>query len=628
MADEMKKDSGITPLGVCNFRGSRKEFGIKVDDRRRHIYMIGKTGSGKSTTMENMIISDIRAGRGVGIVDPHGELAEHILDFIPEERLDDVVYFNPADLEFPIAFNPLEQVNSEFRHLIASGMMGVFKKIWPDVWSARMEDILNNTLLALLEYPGSTLLGISRMLSQPPYRKKIVENLQDPVVKAFWTEEFANYTQRLESEATASIQNKVGQFIANPLVRNILGQSHSTLNMRKVIDEGKILIVNLSKGRIGEDNSALLGAMIITRLQLAAMSRVDVPEEKRRDFFLYVDEFQNFATESFATILSEARKYRLSLVLAHQYIGQLVFSDGNTKVRDAVFGNVGTIVTYRIGATDAEFLESEFAPEFEANDLVNLPKHNIYIKLMINGVASHPFSAETFAPHKTPLVIYRDVLIRNSQKRYGTPKAVVEERISGEWQNGIQNIEEKVTRRQEKPLSEMLTPRPTAPPKHMSPSQQPSVSSRNIGQQSGPKPVRRAVDIGDLRRAINDSLGKKNSMEEGHIETKEIKQDIPVEMLKKDSHREEQNISDNHEEDRVVQTENSNIYHDVVKRESESNDLEDIDTLENNTAPSESIAKEGHATQNKNHQLASHNRAGFLEEPDWVPLPPKRVDLP
>src|SRR3989344_4482052 len=310
----------ITIFGITNFRHQQKQFGIKLDDRRRHMYAIGKTGMGKTTLLENMAIADILAGRGIGFVDPHGESAEKLLDFVPENRIKDVVYFDPSDMNYPIAFNPLEQVGTEFRHLVASGIIGVFKKIWVDMWSARMEYILNNTLLALLEYPGSTLLGIMRMLSDKDYRKKVVDNLKDPVVKGFWVNEFAKYSQKFETEATAAIQNKVGQFVTNPLIRNILGQSHSSLDMRKVMDENKILIVNLSKGKIGEDNSALLGAMIITKLQLAAMSRVDISESARRDFYLYVDEFQNFATDSFANILSEARKYRLCLILAHQYI--------------------------------------------------------------------------------------------------------------------------------------------------------------------------------------------------------------------------------------------------------------------------------------------------------------------
>ncbi len=449
-------EKDLAPLGFCNFRNRRTKFGIKLDDRRRHVYLIGKTGVGKTTLLENMAIADIKAGRGLAVVDPHGELAEKVLDFVPEERMDDVIYFNPADMEYPVAFNPMEQVNPEFRHLVASGLMGVFKKIFVDVWSARMAYILNNTLLALLELPGSTLLGIMRMLSEPVYRKKIVENLKDPVVKAFWVNEFARYTQRLETEAVAAIQNKVGQFISNPLIRNILGQPNSTLNMREIMDSGKIFIANLSKGRIGEDNSALLGAMVITRLQLAAMSRVDMPEEQRRDFFLYVDEFQNFATDSFANILSEARKYRLSLILAHQYIGQLM-TDQSTKVRDSVFGNIGTIICFRVGGADAEFLETEFTPEFLQNDLVNLAKANIYIKLMIDGVASRPFSAETPPPQKIPLLVYKDVIIKNSQQKYGTPRKIVEDKIASEWQTASETlVDEKVSRQYERPLRQTL----------------------------------------------------------------------------------------------------------------------------------------------------------------------------
>ena len=529
----------ITPLGTTNARGAQKKFGIKLDDRRRHVYIIGKTGVGKTTLLENMAIADIQSGKGVAIVDPHGEFAEKLLHFVPEERLDDVIYFDPSDMENPIAFNPMEQVGNEFRHLVASGIMGVFKKIWPDAWSARMEYILNNTLLALLEYPGSTLLGILRMFAEPNYRKKIVENLKDPVIKAFWQNEFARYTQRLETEALAAIQNKVGQFVSNPLIRNILGQSHSTLNMREIMDSGKIFIANLSKGKMGEDNSALLGAMIISRLQLAAMSRVDMPEEKRRDFFMYVDEFQNFATESFASILSEARKYHLSLVLAHQYIGQLVSSEGNTKVRDAVFGNVGTIVTFRVGAADAEFLEKEFMPEFLQQDLVNLAKANIYTKLMIDGVSSRPFSATTLPPQQLPLVSYRDVIIRNTRDHYATPRAVVEQRIAGEWSATSEDmIHEKLERREERRLSEVLRPgaeplktrprfdgngEPARPP-----ASAPAVSVKPAPVQSAaekktapaaPKPLaprqfpKSNVNIDELRHAIQESLKKEEKPE-------------------------------------------------------------------------------------------------------------------
>ena len=415
----------INFFAETTFRNIRKKFGIKTDDRRRHLYVIGKTGMGKTVMIQNMAIQDIQTGKGVGFVDPHGEAAEELLEYVPLSRVNDVIYFNPADLECPIAFNVLEKVDIEHRHLVAGGLMGVFKKIWPDVWSARMEYILNNTILALLEYPGSTLLGVNRMFSDPEFRKKVVDKVTDPVIKSFWVNEFARYSQSYEVEATAAIQNKVGQFISNPLIRNIIGQVHSTINMREIMDGGKILILNLSKGRIGEDNSRLLGALLITKLQLGAMSRVDIPEKQRKDFFLYVDEFQNFATASFANILSEARKYRLSLVLAHQYITQM-----EEEVRDAAFGNVGTIISFRVGAEDAEYLEKEFSPEFTAQDIVNLAKYNVYLKLMIDGIAGRPFSAQTLLPFPVPLESYREKIIKASRERYGTPRKKVEENIT------------------------------------------------------------------------------------------------------------------------------------------------------------------------------------------------------
>ncbi|MFH2136563.1 MAG: type IV secretion system DNA-binding domain-containing protein [Patescibacteria group bacterium] len=422
----------VALFAETNFRGERKRFGIKTDDRRRHVYIIGKTGMGKTTTLENLIISDIRAGRGVGVVDPHGDLAEKILDFIPADRINDVVYFNPADLDWPIAFNILESIDPRYKHLVASGMMGVFKKIWPDVWSARMEYILNNTILALLDCPGSTMLGINRMLADRDYRKKVVLKLKDPVVKAFWVDEFAKYNERFATEAIAPIQNKVGQFLSASIVRNIVGQVKSTIDMREIMDSQKIFIMNLAKGRIGEDASALLGNMLVTRIQLAAMGRVDIPESQRKDFYLYVDEFQNFATLSFANILSEARKYRLNLVLAHQYIEQLA-----EEVAAAVFGNVGTIVAFRIGAADAEVLEKEFAPTFTAEDLVNLTKYDTYMKLMIDGVSSTPFSASGLPPVTGP-TDNRDKVIRVSRERYAKPKEIVEEKIT-RW-SGMQAI--------------------------------------------------------------------------------------------------------------------------------------------------------------------------------------------
>jgi hypothetical protein len=421
--DQKDDDNEICLFGQTNFRNQMRRFGIKKDDRRRHMYIIGKTGMGKSTMMENMMLHDIYKGYGVGLVDPHGDFAEKIIDFIPSHRMNDVVYLNPADIEYPVGFNILEVHNEEQKHLIAAGLMGTFKKIWPDVWSARMEYILNNTLLALLEYPGSTLLGINRLLAEKKFRKKVLRKVSDPVIKGFWHNEFENYEPRYQKEAVAPIQNKIGQFLSASVIRNMVAQVKSTINIREAMDSGKIIIMNLSKGRIGEDNSRLLGGMLITKIQLAAMERVDMPEHERKDFFLYVDEFQNFATPSFANILSEARKYRLGLIMAHQYVAQL-----DEVVADAVFGNVGTIVSFRVGAADAELLAKEFAPTFMEEDIVNLAKFRILLKLMIDGVASQPFSSGTLPPIGSPTGSAEKV-VRVSRERYAKKRQVIEEKI-------------------------------------------------------------------------------------------------------------------------------------------------------------------------------------------------------
>jgi len=436
-------------LGETSFRNDKVRFGIKQDDRRRHMYVVGSTGMGKSEFLKSMAIQDIEAGRGICFIDPHGDTADDLLDYIPEDRIKDVIYFDPDDLQYPMAFNVMEAVGGfDYRHLVASGLLGVFKKIWgAEVWSGRMEYVLNNTILALLEYPGSTLLGINRMMSGKEYRKKVVANITDPIVKSFWTDEFAKYTDKFAVEASAAIQNKVGQFTSNNVIRNILGQPKSKINLRKIMDEGKILIVNVSKGKIGEDASRLLGAFLITKIQLAAMSRVDTPESERRDFYLYVDEFQNFATESFANILSEARKYHLSLVMAHQYIKQM-----EEHVMDAVFGNVGTIVSFRVGAEDAEFLEKWFQPDFMMNDIVNLGKRNMYIKLMINGVSSKGFSAGTLDRFPKLENSNRQAIIAASREAYSTPKSIVEKEIA-EWAGPVIEEFDREEKRYDRPFN-------------------------------------------------------------------------------------------------------------------------------------------------------------------------------
>ncbi len=500
-------DKEVVLFGDTNFRNKKVSFGIKMDDRRRHMYIIGKTGMGKSELLKTIAIQDIQAGRGLAFVDPHGDPVEDLLDSIPEERIKDVVYINPADMEYPVAFNVMEQVDPDKRHLVADGVMNVFKKIWVDVWSPRMEYILNNTILALLEVPDATLLGINRMLAEKEYRNYVVNQLKDPVIKAFWTQEFAKYNDRFATEATAAIQNKVGQFSSSTLVRNIIGQPKSTIDMRKIMDEGKIMLVNISKGRIGEDASRLLGALIITKIQLAAMSRVDIPEHDRRDFMLMVDEFQNFATSSFANILSEARKYHLSLIVAHQYVAQM-----DETVRDAVFGNVGTIISFRVGAEDAELLEKELAPEFMATDIVNLGKRQIYLKLMIDGVASRAFSAMTMERIVPLPVSNRQKIIDYSRAHYSAKAEDVEKEISS-WHTPITQEYDNRRPTGQYPDQNQMRPAPNRQPDFNRNQSRPAPFSENQHFQSDRKGIdqkpKPEVDTKGLREVLDEALLKK-----------------------------------------------------------------------------------------------------------------------
>lgn len=418
-------NNGILPIGKANFRDKEIKFGIKNNDRLKHIYIIGKTGQGKTTLLKNMIITDIINGSGVAYLDPHGDSVQEILDYIPKERINDVIYFNAADIYHPIGFNPLEKVSPEHRHLTAISLLGVFKKIWVDAWSARMEYILTNTLLALLEWPSSTLLDVNRMLAEENFRQKVIANLKDEVVKSFWLQEFGKYHLQFRTEAIAPIQNKIGQFITNPLIRNIIGQDKSAFDLRNVMDEGKIFLANLSVGAIGEETASLLGGLLITKFQLAAMSRVNIPEEKRRNFFLYIDEFQNFSTESFANILSEARKYRLGLTLAHQYLDQVP-----ETIIKAIFGNVGTFIIFRLGPLDAEIFVKELGSLVTIEDLINLPAYHIYVNLLVDGKTNYPFSATTLPPQPRPAISYKDEIINLNHLRYARRKTAVESKIA------------------------------------------------------------------------------------------------------------------------------------------------------------------------------------------------------
>ncbi|MCI5051109.1 MAG: type IV secretion system DNA-binding domain-containing protein [Candidatus Pacebacteria bacterium] len=430
----------ITYFAETDFRNRKTRFGIKNKDRSRHVYIIGKTGMGKSTILENMAAQDIMNGEGMCFLDPHGSAIDVLIDYIPPERVNDVVYFAPFDTDYPMSFNVLEAVDRDRRHLVVAGLMASFKKIWPDSFSARMEYILANTLLALLEYPGATLLGVNRMLAEKDFRDDVIKHITDSSVKAFWIDEYNKWDPRYAREAGAAIQNKIGQFTSNPLIRNIVGQTRSSMDFREIMDDKKILLVNLSKGLIGESNGNLLGGMLITKLYLAAMSRADVGAgnlQKLPDFFFFVDEFQNFANESFADILSEARKYKLNLTVAHQYVEQM-----EEQVASAIFGNVGTMITFRIGATDAEVFEKQFAPTFTAEDIVNLGRFQIYLSLMIDGIGSRPFSARTLAPLPVQPVSMRNEMIRASRATYAQPRETVEAEIKT-WFEPIKKPEKR-----------------------------------------------------------------------------------------------------------------------------------------------------------------------------------------
>ncbi|MEK7143120.1 MAG: type IV secretion system DNA-binding domain-containing protein [Patescibacteria group bacterium] len=443
-------ETDLTAFAATNFRHLKHKFGIKIADRRYHMYAIGKTGTGKSTMLENMIIDDIREGRGVAVVDPHGDLIKHLLNFVPDERINEVILFRPADRLYPIGFNPLENVDPDLKNIVASGVVGIFKKIFGESWGPRLEYILRNTILGLLDYPNATLLGVIKILVDQDFRNRVVEKIQDPVIKDFFINEYEKYDQKFRTEAIAPIQNKVGQFLSSSTIRNIIGQPKSTINIEDIMNQGKILFLDLSVGEIGEDSSSLLGAMIITKIQLAAMRRASLPEESRRDFYLYVDEFQNFATESFAVILSEARKYRLNLIMTNQYIAQVP-----EEVINAVFGNIGTLITFRVGAPDAAALKQEFAPIFEEVDLVNLDNYHIYVKMSIDGITCPAFSSVTLPPNKMGNQ-NQEPIINHSRQAYSKRREYVEEKIS--TLGGMPKVEDLLTKAQKEKI-------PKIPPK-------------------------------------------------------------------------------------------------------------------------------------------------------------------
>lgn len=415
----------VTHFAETNWPTIKKRFGIKRGDRIYHMYIIGKTGMGKSTLLKNLIISDMRAGENLALLDPHGDLVEDLLDFVPEERLEDVVYFNPADTEYPVGFNVLENIDPSKRHLVASLLISIFKKLWSEFWGPRLEYILRNTVLSLLHFEGTTLLDVSRLLTNKDYRAIIVARLKDPELRNFWLNEFEKYSQGFRMEAVSPILNKVGQFLVYPVLRNIIGQKKSTFSLGKVMNERGILLANLSKGKLGEDVSSLLGSLLVTAIEVEAQKRAEIPEHERKDFYLYLDEFQTFSTMSISHMLSEARKYHLSLILAHQYLDQI-----NEGIRKAVFGNVGTIISFQIGASDARFLANEFYQIIDEEDLINLPRYHIYLKLVIDGITSRPFSAVTLPPMDGSTCT-KSKVIRLSRERYGRPEEMLETKLPG-----------------------------------------------------------------------------------------------------------------------------------------------------------------------------------------------------
>lgn len=433
-------DDELSAYGVTNFRGSNIQFGIRRVDRGRHLYIVGQTGVGKSGLLQLLTLSDIYYHQGFGVIDPHGDYATDVLRYIPEHRIKDVVYFNPADRDFPIGFNPLEVTDPNLKNHISSELVGVLKRMF-DSWGPRLEYILRYTLLALLDYPNSTMLDITRMLTDKKFREDVVKMVQDPVVRNFWINEFGSWNDKFATEAVAPVLNKVGAFTANPLIRNIIGQPKGTFSIRQVMDKGQILIVNLSRGLVGEDNAAILGAMMVTKIQLAAMSRADIPHiEDRRPFYLYVDEFQNFATDSFAVILSEARKYGLNLTVANQYVAQMT-----PNVRDAVFGNVGSLVSFRVGADDAHVLQRYFEPQFESQDLIQLHNQSFVAAMSISGEKSPAFSGRTLRlpPVQTD---HTQQIVEHSRSLYSRNREEVETEIEKSTGNAFKpQMESKPT---------------------------------------------------------------------------------------------------------------------------------------------------------------------------------------
>jgi hypothetical protein len=424
-------DDHIAHIGIRHVWGGEQPFGLSAVDRRQHLYVIGKTGTGKTTLLRNLILADIDAGRGVGVLDPHGDLAEDLLEHIPPRRSDHVVYFNPADQEYPIAFNLLQRVAPESRHLVASSIVSALKSVWRESWGPRLEYLLYACIAALLECQGTSILGVQRMLTDGPYRDWVVKQVKDSAVRSFWLKEFAGWDKRFLAEVISPVQNKVGQLLMAAPLRNVLGQIAGKFDPRFTIDRRRIFIANLSKGRLGEDKANLLGAVLVSQFQTAAMGRANIPESDRVDFHLYVDEFHNFATDSFSSILAEMRKYRLCLTLSHQHLEQV-----RPEIRHAIFGNVGSMIAFRVGESDARILSREFGEGFDPGLYSNLANGEVCAKILADGRHSDPFLAKTNPPTGARYGKGYN-LIRRSRERYTTPRSVVEDKI-GRWMRSSQ----------------------------------------------------------------------------------------------------------------------------------------------------------------------------------------------
>jgi hypothetical protein len=429
---EPRNDEPLIIIGEREGWGDLRPFGISASDARQHIYIIGKTGSGKTTLLRNLIIQHIALGHGVGVIDPHGDLAEELLHHIPPARADHLVYFNPGDLEFPIGLNVLANVAPDNRHLVASGVVSAFKGIWRDSWGPRLEYILYNAVSALLDCRNATLLGVNRMLTDDRFRAKVIRQIKDPFIRAFWADEYESYDERFRREAIAPIQNKIGQFLMNPVVRNILGQVKTKVSIPFIMDHRRLFIANLSKGSLGHEKANLLGSLLTTQFQLGAMARSNIPEEERRDFYLFIDEFQNFSTDAFAPILAEARKYRSCLILSHQYIDQLPL-----PIRQAVFGNVGTIIAFRLGYADAEIMEKEFGNAYPASVLADLDRYQAVVKLLEDGANREPFRARMLPPLENR-VGRKEKLIARSRERFAMKRTIIEDKLN-RWMASIEN---------------------------------------------------------------------------------------------------------------------------------------------------------------------------------------------